>query len=350
MKALIKTRLAPMLIGVGILFSPDLASGVDGTIYGVQSRISTPNFQLFDQITDSSAICNPNSTLFLINGGVYGAAFKDDTFYGVELEDGSGKDFLITVPHSGNALGARVSTIEIGFPNVEGLANVEGQLMAVSIDFPAHTTSLISIDSATGIGTLIGAGPDNVIIVALAYNPVASVLYGAGIPFGAGVDSVDDPNLYIINPNTGAMNLVGNLGTTIQGMTWNATKGLVGTFEHLYEINTSTGAATQCGATSYNDGVSGLLNGIYALAAIAPSVPDPFEVTAISRNTSGHITITWESKIGSSYQVNLSPTMPEGTWTPVSALLPGLVNSMSFTHTGASGVDTGYYRVVQTAP
>lgn len=349
MKVFIKPRLVSTLMGIGILFSPDLASGIEGTIYGVQSRLSSSNFQLFDQITDSSEICNPDSPLFVIAGGVYGAAFKDDTFYGVELENGSGKDFLITIPHSGNALGERVNTNEIGFSNVEGLANVEGQLVAVSIDFPAHTTSLISVDSSTGIGTLIGTGPFNVIIVALAYDPVAGVLYGAGVPFG-GAGGVGDPNLYTINPNTGAMSLVGNLGTTIQGMTWSATKGLVGTFEHLYEINTSTGAATQCGATSYNDGMPGSSNGIYALAAIAPSIPDPFKITAISRNTSGHISITWESQIGSSYQVELSPTLLEGTWKPVSGLLPGLANSRSFTHTGATGVDVGFYRVARTVP
>ncbi len=88
----------------------------------------------------------------------------------------------------------------------------------------------------------------------------------------------------------------------------------------------------------------------FRVAASEPSIPDIFQVIVISRNASGHISLTWESQTGSSYQVERSPSMRAGTWTPVSALLPGLANSMNFSHTGATGEDKGFYRVVRTAP
>jgi hypothetical protein len=84
-----------LLISIlAIAFYSTLKVSAQPTIYGVQSRASSPNFQLFNHINDDSTIANPDAPLFVLAGGIHGAAFKDEVFYGVELENGAGWDFL----------------------------------------------------------------------------------------------------------------------------------------------------------------------------------------------------------------------------------------------------------------
>ncbi len=336
-----------LVAALAILTAPH--SSANDTIYGVQLRSSTPAFQLFDHINEDSTIANPDSPLFIITGGVYGAAFKDEVFYGVELENGTSNEFLITVPHVGDALGERVSETPIGFSNIEGLANVEGQLMAVSLDFSNHISRLISIDHESGIGTLIGSGSFDVILVGLAYDPVGETLYGAGIPFGDN----DDTNLYTVDPATGATTLVGDLGTTLQSLSWNAALGLIGSFDHLYQINASTGQATQIGSTDYTDGLGigeGIFNGIYALAAIPDVQIGTVSITAIAINGSGEVMITWESETGFAFHVERNETLEPDAWTTVSDVLPGGPDSMSYNLGTGALLEGKFYRVVKSLP
>ncbi len=317
------------------------------TIYGVQIRASTPNFQLFNHINDDSTIANPDSPLFVIAGGIYGATFLNDTFYGVELENGTGNEFLVTIPHEGDALGARLSSNQVGFANVEGLANVDGQLMAISVDFGGHITRLISIDHQTGVGTLIGQGTFDVILVGLAYDPVTETLYGAGIPFGGN----NNASLYTIDPSTGATTLVGNLGATLQSLSWNASLGLIGSFDHLYQVDAASGQATQIGTTDYTDGLGvgeGIFNGIYALAAI-PTIP-PAEIGTVSiisiaPNSNNEVVVTWESELGFNYQVEINQSLQPNDWSMASDPLPGQSVSMSATLDAGAPLDPKYYRV-----
>lgn len=248
------------------LFSAVPRARADDDIYAVQSRASTPNFQLFLNLADDGSVAM-SGPLFGPTGGVYGLTSLDGTIYAAELDGGGSDEYLATIPHdSPFGDGDRVSASPIGFPSVESLAAADGMLYATSIDFSAHMTTLITIDPSTGIGSAIGTGDFDVIIVGLAFDPMGDVLYGAGIPFGA--TGVDTPNLYALDRTTGDTTLVGDMGVELQSLTWDPDLGLIGAFDHLYEIDTATGAATQIGTTDFTDGIPDMFNGIYSLAAI----------------------------------------------------------------------------------
>lgn len=252
-------------------------------IYAVQSRISTPSFQLFLTLADDATV-SLSSPLYGPGfgniGGVYSGDFLGNVLYGTELDNNDLTTYyLVTTVLEGAMRGVttRVSGTAIGAPNVEGLAVIDDQIYVTSLSFGAHRTTLGTCDAVTGVATPIGAASRNVMIVALAYDPVAQILYGAGVPFGAGEgDAVDFHNLYILDPASGAETLVGPLGTAIQAMTWDADLGLVGAFDRLYSIDTTTAAATQIGTTDFTDGNPGTLNGIYAIGAMVPDdIGDP---------------------------------------------------------------------------
>jgi hypothetical protein len=157
------------------LFLGSGARGAD-TIFTVQNRSSTPNFQLFLNLGTDGSIAM-SGTLFTLHG-IYGMAFLNDTLYAVELENGTGDDYLATIPHEDRfGEGSRVAggANPVGFSNVEGLAVADGIIYATSLDFVGHKTSLLTIDPVTGIGTLVGTGTFDVLIVGLAYDPVSGV-------------------------------------------------------------------------------------------------------------------------------------------------------------------------------
>ncbi|MCZ6673840.1 MAG: hypothetical protein O7C75_12980 [Verrucomicrobia bacterium] len=360
MKTLSHLRILEWIWVSAILMITASAASAQGSLYGVQNRASSPqgqdSWQLFNHINDDSTVANPNSALFVIAGGIYGAAFKDDVFHGVELENGTSKEFLVTIPHEGDALGSRVSENEIGFSDIEGLANVEGQLMGISLDFPGHVSRLISINHETGVGTLIGQGSFNVIIRGLAYDPIAKILYGVGIPWGAGETAVNENNLYIISTETGATTLVGDLGTRLESLAWTATLGLVGSFDHLYQINTSTGVATQIGTTDYTNGLGtpeGSINGIWALAGMV-NFDDvevtPFSITSIALNNSSQAVLAWESESGFTFHVECNPSLDGETWIQVSESLSGQPTSMNYTVADPETLDPRFYRVIKSFP
>lgn len=102
--------------------------------------------------------------------------------------------------------------------------------------------SLISINTVSGIGTLIGAF--GVVIADIAFSP-AGQLYGW-------VEGPDD--LFTINKLTGATSSVGNAGIntfgdgmdfTSSGVLWLCPEGAENGVSHLYTVNPTTGVATQ---------------------------------------------------------------------------------------------------------
>ncbi len=277
-------------------------------------------------------------------------------FYQVELMNNSTQYFLATTATEGNALSTRVAQADLGFGDVEGLANVEGQLMCISLDFPAHTSKLISIDQETGLGTLIGEGSLNVIIHVLAYDHVAKILYGAGVPWGDGETAVNENNLYRINTVSGATTLVGDMGTRMESLAWTVGLGLVGAFDHLYQIDTATGAATQIGTTYYTDGLGtpqGSINDIWAMGGVA-NIDDievtPFSVTSVSLNESSQAVIAWESETGFTFHVECNPSLDGQTWIKVRDSLSGQPLTMSQTVSDPESTDPRFYRVVKSFP
>lgn len=267
-------QLKLLTILVALVIQPFLLQDVVGDdIFAVQSRLSTPNFQLFLELNDDSSVMS-TGPLFSPAGGVYGMTFLDDAVFGIELENGTFTDYLVTIPHEGPLAGqgSRVSTNPVGFPSVESLANVNSQLFATSLDFPGHMTTLITVDATTGIGTAVGSGARDVMIVGLAYDPSTDTLFGAGTPFGS---LVDDPNLYTFDLASGNTTLVGNMGQGIQSLTWHEELGLIGGFDGLYQIDPSTGTASSIGTGDFTDGKPDSLNGLYSLASPSPDITPP---------------------------------------------------------------------------
>ena len=237
-----------LALGLCIFLAGFSQASAQATLFGVQIRASTPNFQLFLNINDDSTVANPNSPLFVLAGGIYGAAVRE------------------------------------------------------------------------------------------------------------GATAVNNPNLYTIDPATGETTLVGNLGTILESLTWSSTLGLVGGFDHLYQINTSTGQATQIGTTDYTDGLGtgpAIFNGIYGLAS--SSVPGeieltPFSITSASLNSEGQLKLSWGSETGLSFKVECNPSLDELTWVEVSESLSGQPLSMSYTITGPELINSRFYRIVKSFP
>ncbi len=245
-------------------------------IYATQYRVSSPppdNFQLLLNLAGDSSVLS-TGPVFGPLLSILGLAFLDGLLHGSEFESAANY-YLVAFAHEGifRGQGARVGAAPIGFPNVEGLAVADGTIYGTSIDFGAHRTTLITIDENTGIGAAVGMPSRNVIIEGLAYDPLNELLYGAGVPFGAGEpNAVDDNNLYILDMNDAGETLVGDLGTRIEGLAWDQELGLIGSFDRLYSIDDQTGAATPLGPTDFTDGLPGTFNGAWGLASLITSL------------------------------------------------------------------------------
>lgn len=313
--------------------------------WAVHSQSSTPGkFTEFIHLKDDSSILNSGNFLFPTGAVCYGATFKDGVFHGMEFDGGMYR--LVTIPLTPSP--NRIQIGLVGFANVEALACINGQLIASSLDFSSpHHTKLISINAATGAGTLIGMGSTDVMIVGLAYDPATGVLYGAGIPFA----TVSGYNLYTINPATGATSLIGGLNHPVQSLTVSPSLGLVGAMGNLISINPATGSGTIIGSTDYTLGVGvgpTVFNGIYALASIPPSAPSSlFRIISVSRTPASITNLEWNSEVGYDFQVRFRESLSTGGWAGVSTILPGTAGTMTFIH--SSTTPTGFYEVTKTA-
>jgi len=134
----------------------------------------------------------------------------------------------------------------VGFADVEGLAfDRQGNLFGVD----DITNELITIDSSTGAGTLVG--------------PLGTAITDMGLDFncsGSLFMATDSPaSLFRINPATGAATLVGPQGVPVTGLGFDGVSmfGLTGdNTDNLVRMNLATGAATTIGPTgvSVSDG------------------------------------------------------------------------------------------------
>ncbi len=126
-----------MMLGVASIMGPIGPACAADDIFAVQSRLSTPppadRSQLFNQINDDSTV--GSSGTLSANGGVYAGTFLNGIFYGIELENGTFVDYLVTIPHEGPLFGqaSRVSASTVGFPDVEAIVNCNGTLIGASV-------------------------------------------------------------------------------------------------------------------------------------------------------------------------------------------------------------------------
>ncbi|MGH9909271.1 MAG: beta strand repeat-containing protein, partial [Nitrososphaerales archaeon] len=136
----------------------------------------------------------------------------------------------------------------------------------IGLDSPLFGTDangghLLSIDTITGIGTIIGSLGSEVVFPSLAIDPTTGIMYagsGGGSPF-----------LYTVNQNTGVTTFVNDTGlgfASISGMDFSSNGTLYATVniagnggtggDHLATINKNTGIATIIGSFGTCSGVT----------------------------------------------------------------------------------------------
>ncbi len=122
------------------------------------------------------------------------------------------------------------------------------------------TGDLYRIDPSTGLPTLIGPLIDNgfnpYAVTGLAFDSVNGLLYGS-TSNNSGAGGSSSKELVAINPNTGAVTVVGSFTTagTMADLTFDATTAILygtGSLDgNLYVINTATGVATAVGSAGF---------------------------------------------------------------------------------------------------
>ncbi len=181
--------------------------------------------------------------------------------------------------------GATVATYNIGIGSVLGQGGLAFEsstvgFLTTALDPTTYNpvNDLYRFDLATGTSQLIAHTSDT--LEAIAFGP-NNMLYGLGKL---------DGDLYVINPDTGAMSLVGNVGVSIGsptgGITFGPNGALYATLDDtLYTLNTTTGLATAVGSadtTSYTG-----FNSISGLAFVATAVPEPSSLITLGLGATG---------------------------------------------------------------
>ncbi len=330
-----------IMIGLLIWSQSRVEAAPTNRIFAVQSRVSTPAYQLFLALLPDSGAAY-SGPLYGPPGGVYGMTFHGDTLYGVELDNGGVSNFLATIPYEGASIGqgSRVSTNQIGFPNVESLAVADDVVYATSLDFAGHRSQLLTIDPVTGVGSLVGTTGTDIMLVGLAFDPFQQILYGAGIPFA----TVSEANLYSVNRFTGAATVIGPLGVEIQSLSWDVTLGLIGSFAKLYQIDSQTGLATQIGTNDFTAGMPATYNGIYALASYVPTNTVRLAFTDISSAT-GEVSLTWASVAGVTYRMDYRNDLTVDTWSDIGSNIVASSGTTTHVHAGGTPDSNWFYRV-----
>ena len=303
-------------------------------------------------VADTPEIIFGDGTPNTFRGGIFALARCGEFLYGIEFVNGPGTDCrLVRITTTGFTQAVRVGTVPIGHPAVEGLAAVDGELYGISVSFPNHTSRLIKINKETGVGTAIGEeGPFNVIIMGLAYDPVGKKLYGAGVPWGEGETAVNEANLYQINLSTGEISEIGALGTLLHSLTWHPILGLIGAFHQMFQISTTTGAATAVdpNAEFAHDDTPG--NGVYALASEVGEIVSPtgsLRITdVVFLPETLDLGITFTSEPGKSYEIQVSNNLD--FFSRLSDAVGAADSNETTVEANTAGQPARYYRVVQT--
>jgi PEP-CTERM motif len=134
---------------------------------------------------------------------------------------------------------------------------------------------LYNINSSTGAATLIGPLVDGTFnpyaVTGLAFDNVTGILYGST----SNNSATGNRELVAINPNTGAVTVIGAFGVgsgTMADLTFDTTTAtLYGTGSldgNLYSINLTTGVATAVGSS----GISGAIQGVGVAANSAGQI------------------------------------------------------------------------------
>ena len=326
--------LAVVLAGIGFGWTGTTLTHAVGTnrIFATQYR--TTGIDLFLNLRfDSSVVTSTN--LAGAAGGVYSLDFLGDTLYGAEYVD-SLNYYLVTIQHEGALVGqsTRVSANPIGFKLVEGLAVANGVIYAASFDdAPPHVTRLITINPATGIGTLVGTMAPDIIVVGLAFDPVNQVMYGAGIAY-AGTPR----RLYRIDTQKGEATLIGPLTAQVQGLSWDVDLGLIGAFANLFQINPQTGTATQIGTNIFTP------NGLWGLAGYVPTSANAPVLRLLSVGN-GNAILNWNSISNTTYVVESRGSLSSGTWTNLSPNLLAPGSNTTYTNIGGGSALQRYFRL-----
>src|SRR5579885_3417804 len=113
-------------------------------------------------------------------------------------------------------------------------------------------TNLYVLDPATG-AVVRTVGPIGFAVTGMAFDPLTGVLYGVSAPRGT-----NTRQLITINPATGAGTLIGPLGVVMDDIAFEGDGTLFGwsgriSGSDLYRINLTTGAATKVGEAGITD-------------------------------------------------------------------------------------------------
>ena len=255
---------------------------VDGPAGGEARIVDVDRATGSDRVPLAYAACaQPEGSVNAVRGveSTVGLTRWRDRLYGLERAGAAQDAFLYRMAPSVCADGTRVGGLAVGFPGLESLAACpDGALYSADWDAGTGRARLVRIDRESGVGSLVGAylmAPD-LRVVGLACSADGGTLWA--LSSGAGARP---PELLRIAPATGVETLVGPTGTptgALQELELDrAASGtrLLAAGSALYQIDTTTGAATALG---------GSFSGVRGLAMQQPvsgpdsdddGVPDP---------------------------------------------------------------------------
>jgi hypothetical protein len=230
-----------------------LSSGSPGTLYSINS--STGAATKLTDITGTASLV--------------GIEYLNGTLYATDVLPGGEYPFSFgTIDITTGAFTAINN--QAGSANWHGLAGdpVSGLLYTIDIN---NNNILTAIDPVANVVTPIGSGNSGVDGRGMAYDPVHGILYVSG-----------GSKLYTMNTTTGVATLVGSMGIEpgYFGLAYDPLAGVLygnsGDPGSLYWLDVNTGNATLIGA----NGVGAVIDGLAYVPATSP-VPEPISLVLV---------------------------------------------------------------------